>query len=65
MDSVKKAKSRFRQYPLVLSKCKREGSSYAKCVLKKDSVNHNDCLDEFKVFKNCLQKAAASLNTRI
>ncbi|KAK4873301.1 hypothetical protein RN001_015330 [Aquatica leii] len=65
MESVKKAKDRFRQYPLVLSKCKNEAGNYAKCVLKKDSVNMNDCLAEFNSFKNCLQKAAVGLRTRI
>lgn len=60
-----KAKRRFRQYPLILSKCKNEASNYAKCVLKKDSVGHNDCQGEFELFKNCLQKSAAGLKTRI
>lgn len=65
MDSVVKAKNRFRQYPLVLAKCKNEAATYAKCVLKKDSVNHNDCVSEFLLFKTCLQKSAAGLKTRI
>lgn len=65
MDSVKKAKNRFRQYPLILSKCRNEASNYAKCVLSKDSVNINDCEREFGVFKECLQKTARSLRTKI
>lgn len=65
MESVKKAKARFRQYPVVLAKCKTEGSVYAKCVLKKDSVNLNDCMEEFKKFKTCLQKNAMSMNVRL
>lgn len=65
MESVKKAKDRFRKYPLILGKCKNEASLYAKCVLKKDNVSVNDCLDEFKSFKNCLQKMACSMKTRI
>lgn len=60
-----KAKSRFRQYPLILGKCKNEASNYAKCVLKKDSVTHKDCQAEFQSFKICLQKSAAGLKTRI
>lgn len=65
MESVKKAKQRFRQYPIILGKCKNEASVYAKCVLKKDNVNINDCANEFKLFKDCLQKSAVSLKTRI
>lgn len=65
MESVKRAKDRFRQYPMILGKCKTEAGNYAKCVLKKDAVTLNDCNEEFKVFRNCLQKTAASLRTRI
>lgn len=65
MESVKKAKNRFRQYPLILSNCKNEATVYAKCVLKKDNVNINDCANEFKLFRSCLQKSAAQLKTRI
>lgn len=65
MESVKKAKDRFKQYPLVLGKCKTEASKYAKCVLSKDSVSLNDCNEEFKMFKNCLQKTAANMRIRI
>lgn len=65
MESVRKAKQRFRQYPVVLSKCKNEAAGYAKCVLKKDNVNLNDCVNEFKQFKDCLQKSAAALKTRV
>lgn len=65
MESVTRAKNRFKQYPLILSKCKAEASNYAKCVLKKGSVELNDCTEEFRSFKNCLQKAAANLKTRL
>lgn len=65
MESVSKAKQRFRQYPIILSKCTVEASKYAKCVLKKGSVELNDCSEEFRLFKNCLQKSAAKIGTRI
>lgn len=65
MESVKRAKERFRQYPVLLGKCAREASVYAQCILKKDSVSQNDCKVEFKLFKNCLQKTAATMKTRI
>lgn len=65
MESVRKAKERFRQYPLLLGKCSKEASVYAQCVLKKDSVSLNDCNAEFSSFKNCLKKTAAAMKTRI
>ncbi|XP_065162198.1 uncharacterized protein [Atheta coriaria] len=65
MEAVHKARNRFRQYPAVLAKCSKEGSLYAKCVLKKDSVALNDCANEFQQFKICLQKTAVSMKTRL
>lgn len=65
MESVKKAKERFRQYPLLLAKCKAEATDYAKCVLKKDNVKLSDCGEEFARFKGCLRKSAAALKTRL
>lgn len=65
MESVKRAQNRFRQYPMILGKCKNEATLYAKCVLKKDNVIMNDCVNEFSQFKNCLQRAALELKTRI
>lgn len=65
MESVKRAKERFRLYPVLLGKCSKEASIYAQCVLKKDSVNVNDCKTEFSSFRNCLQKAALAMKTRI
>ncbi|XP_018579410.1 uncharacterized protein LOC108917346 [Anoplophora glabripennis] len=65
MESVRKAKQRCKQYPVVLAKCSKEASNYATCVLKKDNVHLNDCSAEFSQFKICLQKTAASLSTRL
>lgn len=65
MESVTKAKQRFRQYPVIFGKCTKEASTYATCVLKQDNLNKHQCNEEFQCFKNCLQKAAVSLKTRI
>lgn len=65
MESVKTAKNRLRQYPLILAKCGAEATAYANCVLGKDSVSLNACDQEFKSFKNCLTVAAKNLKTRL
>lgn len=65
MESVRKAKERFRLYPVILGKCGKEASNYAQCVLKRDSVSLNDCNTEFDSFKSCLRKTAAAMKTRI
>lgn len=65
MESVRKAKSRLRQYPVLLGKCSSEAMAYANCVLKKDSVNLNDCSEDFKRFKTCIRKNALELKVRI
>lgn len=64
MESVKKAKSRLKQYPVMLGKCSTEAMAYANCVLKKDSPSFNDCNEDFKKFKNCLRKTASELKIR-
>lgn len=65
MESVSKAKQRYRQYPLILASCRKEATYYATCVLKRDNIKLNDCLPEFNQFKTCLKKSAAALKTRI
>ncbi|XP_066151491.1 NADH dehydrogenase [ubiquinone] 1 alpha subcomplex assembly factor 8 [Euwallacea fornicatus] len=65
MESVSKAKQRFRQYPVIFAKCSREASVYATCVLKQDNIKKNDCAEEFSGFRTCLRKAAVSLKTKI
>lgn len=65
MDSVSKARQRFRHYPVIFGKCGKEASSYATCVLKQDNLTINNCVQEFESFKNCLQKVALTLKTRI
>ncbi|XP_049819716.1 uncharacterized protein LOC109609004 [Aethina tumida] len=65
MESVQKAKNRYRQFPMILAKCSKEATNYAQCVLKRDNVALNDCVEEFKNFRSCLQKTASNLKTRI
>ncbi|XP_045457241.1 uncharacterized protein LOC123667370 [Melitaea cinxia] len=66
MEPVKRAKERFAKYPIVFSKCSKQASLYARCVLlKEDSVKKDDCAKEFKEFQTCLTSAAKDLKTRI
>lgn len=65
MDSVRKAKSRFRQYPVLLAKCSESAAIYAACVTRDLNVNHKVCDKEFTEFKRCLQKAASDMKTKI
>lgn len=65
MESVSKAKQRFKQYPLIFGKCGKEASAYATCVLKQDNLMKDNCVSEFQGFKACLQKGASKLKTRI
>lgn len=50
---------------MILGKCGKEATAYAQCVLKKDSVKKDSCVEEFKVFKGCLKKTAANMKTRL
>lgn len=65
MESVSKARSRARQYPVILAKCSKEATVYAKCVLKKDNITKDDCIKEFKHFKNCLQTTASAMKMKL
>lgn len=65
MESVSKARSRYRQYPIVLGKCSKEATVYAKCVLKRDNLNKNDCGEEFNKFKSCLQKTSSAMKMKL
>lgn len=65
MESVGKARSRYRQFPIILGKCNKEATVYAKCVLKRDNLNKDDCGEEFSKFKNCLQKTASAMKTKL
>lgn len=65
MDSVRKANSRIRQYPILLAKCSESGAVYAACVTRDLNVNHKVCDKEFQKFKQCLQKAASEMKIKL
>lgn len=65
MEIVKKARSRFRQYPHLLVECRLEGSAYASCVAQEGHMQKGSCQAEFEKFKQCLIKTAAKLGTRM
>ncbi|XP_053974855.1 uncharacterized protein LOC128874285 [Hylaeus volcanicus] len=65
MEAVKKAKERFRKYPILIAQCQESGAKYAVCVSTKSNLQKNDCKSEFNEFKACLMKAALKNNTRL
>lgn len=65
MEAVKKAKERFRKYPIIIAQCHESGAKYATCVLAKSNLQKGDCENEFKEFKTCLMRAAAKNNTKL
>lgn len=65
MDSVRKANQRLRNYPLLVGKCAETGSAYAICVTRDLNVQLNSCDKEFQLFKQCLQKQATNMKTKL
>lgn len=65
MEIVKKARSRFRQYPQLLVECRAEGSIYANCIAQEGHMQKGSCQAEFEKFKQCIAKAAVKLGTRV
>lgn len=65
MESVKKAKQRLRNYPVLIGKCAGPASSYAVCVTRDLDVQKLACDKEFQVFKKCLVDAAKHLKTKL
>lgn len=65
MESVRKANTRLRSYPILLTKCAEQASLYAACVSRDVNVQHNICEAEFKQFLNCIRKSAAELKTKL
>ncbi|XP_055904230.1 uncharacterized protein LOC129940032 [Eupeodes corollae] len=65
MESVRKAHQRMRNYPILLAKCAESATVYADCVARDLNIKHHTCDKEFQLFKNCLQKAAKDMKTRI
>ena len=58
MESIKKARSRFGNYPKYLKECGMPATEYARCVALKENVMKDDCSKEFNIFKNCILNAA-------
>lgn len=65
MDSAKKAKQRLKNYPILLAKCAKSASVYAKCVTQDFNVKHKACENEFREFKMCLEKTAREMKTKL
>lgn len=55
----------MRQYPMLLGKCSLQAGSYAACVTQDFNVAHKACDKEFNLFKECLQKAAVDMKTKL
>lgn len=65
MESVQKARQRLRQYPTLLIECSAPAAAYAACVLAKENVKQADCDREFQELRQCLQRAARHMGTRL
>ncbi|KAH8421086.1 hypothetical protein KR222_010848 [Zaprionus bogoriensis] len=65
MESVRKANTRLRSYPILLAACSESASVYAACVARDLNVQHKVCEAEFKQFLNCIRKNAAELKTKL
>jgi len=62
MDSVRKARQRMAAFPKLVTQCSVEASSYARCILAKDTdVKLNDCAKQFESFRTCVEKQAKSI----
>ncbi|XP_073844604.1 uncharacterized protein [Musca autumnalis] len=65
MESVRKAKQRLRNYPLLLGKCAESATVYAACVSRDLNVQHKSCDKEFQLFKDCLKQATKEMKTKL
>lgn len=65
MESVRKARKRLSNYPILLGKCSVQAAAYAACVTQDFNVKKGACEKEFVVFKECLQKAAIEMKTKL
>jgi hypothetical protein len=66
MESVRKAKSRLQNYPILLGKCGLEASAYGKCVAEMlGEVKRDQCQPEFELFKKCIVTNAKKLGTKM
>lgn len=65
MESVRKAKQRLKQYPIMLGKCSESAAIYAACVTRDLNVSHRLCEKEFVEFKKCLRNVAQQMKTKL
>lgn len=65
MESMRKAKQRLKNYPILLGKCAATAGVYAKCVTADFNVQHRACEKEFVEFKQCLERAAKDMKTKL
>ncbi|XP_030557676.1 uncharacterized protein LOC115760481 [Drosophila novamexicana] len=65
MESVRKANTRLRNYPILLTRCAEQASLYAACVSREINVQPKICENEFKEFLNCMRKTAKELKTKL
>lgn len=65
MESVKKGNSRLRKYPQLLAKCSKSAKAYAVCVTRDLNIQQKACAEEFKEFRECMRKAALSINKKL
>lgn len=56
---------RLLKYPILLAQCGTEASFYAKCIIEQEDVHKSVCEKEFRLLKQCLQKRAKELGTRL
>lgn len=50
---------------MLLGKCSESAAVYAACVTRDLNVSHRACDKEFSDFKQCLQKAAQQMKTKL
>ncbi|XP_077990453.1 NADH dehydrogenase [ubiquinone] 1 alpha subcomplex assembly factor 8-like [Glandiceps talaboti] len=60
-NSWQVARRKLAAFPKIVSECSKEGAVYAQCVSTKENLKKNDCLKEFEVFKDCIQKHSKKL----
>lgn len=65
MESVKKAKHRMAQFPVILETCKTEAAAYAVCVIGCNDVKKHDCQQEFNKFLECARISATKMKIKL
>ena len=66
MDAGRKViQQRLRGFPQLVADCGPAAVRYAKCVVSRDDLKKDACLQEFNEFRKCLHRAARSRGTKI